>query len=67
MGEQKTNTLYSIKRVNFSSSKAEVKLDFLAPGPEAGKHDLTLCLMSDSYMGCDQEYGLQLAVTADRK
>jgi pre-mRNA-splicing helicase BRR2 len=67
VGEPATNTLYSIKRLNFTSSKAEVKLDFLAPGPEASKRDLTLCLMSDAYMGCDQEYGLHLTVVSDKK
>jgi len=38
-----------------------VKLDFVAPD-EAGDYGLTLYFMSDSYIGCDQEYEFQLSV-----
>ena len=37
-----------------------MKLDFVAP--EAGDYAYTLYLMSDSYLGCDQEYELPLSV-----
>ena len=40
--------------------KAKVKLDFVAP--EAGEYAYTLYMMSDSYLGCDQEYELPLKV-----
>ena len=36
-------------------------LEFLAP-EEAGDYDLTLFCMSDSYLGCDQEYSIPLSV-----
>ncbi|GIY38375.1 u5 small nuclear ribonucleoprotein 200 kDa helicase [Caerostris extrusa] len=53
IGDPKSNSLISIKRLNLQQ-KAKVKLDFLAPSP--GEHTYTLYFMSDSYMGCDQEY-----------
>ena len=37
-----------------------MKLEFVAP--EAGEYAYTLFLMSDSYLGCDQEYELPLKV-----
>lgn len=40
--------------------KAKVKLDFVAP--KAGSYAYTLYLMSDSYLGCDQEYELSIDV-----
>jgi pre-mRNA-splicing helicase BRR2 len=51
-----------LKRVNLKQ-KTEVKLEFLAP-EEAGDYDLTLFCMSDSYLGCDQEYSVPLSVAA---
>jgi pre-mRNA-splicing helicase BRR2 len=38
-----------------------VKLDFVAPAT-AGLAKLTLFFMCDSYMGCDQEFGLDINV-----
>jgi pre-mRNA-splicing helicase BRR2 len=35
--------------------RARVKLEFSAPA-EAGTKDYIIYLMSDSYLGCDQEY-----------
>jgi len=52
----------SLKRVNLKH-KQSVSLEFLAP-EEAGDYDLTLFCMSDSYMGCDQEYSVSLSVAA---
>jgi pre-mRNA-splicing helicase BRR2 len=60
VGDTSTNTLYSLKRVNLHS-KQKVSLEFLAP-EEAGDYNLTLFVMSDSYLGCDQEYSLPLSV-----
>jgi pre-mRNA-splicing helicase BRR2 len=54
------NSLLSLKRVNLKQ-KNQVALEFLAP-EEAGDYDLTLFCMSDSYLGCDQEYKLSLSV-----
>uniref|UniRef100_T1JH32 U5 small nuclear ribonucleoprotein 200 kDa helicase n=1 Tax=Strigamia maritima TaxID=126957 RepID=T1JH32_STRMM len=53
IGDPKNNSLISIKRLTLQQ-KAKVKLDFVAP--QAGDHTYTLYFMSDSYMGCDQEY-----------
>jgi pre-mRNA-splicing helicase BRR2 len=41
--------------------KARVKLDFVAP-KAVGPSTLTLFFMCDSYMGCDQEFELELDV-----
>ncbi|XP_037092466.1 putative U5 small nuclear ribonucleoprotein 200 kDa helicase [Pollicipes pollicipes] len=59
VGDPKTNSLISIKRLTLQQ-KAKVKLDFVAPSP--GKHTYVLYFMSDSYMGCDQEYKFSLQV-----
>lgn len=59
IGDSKTNSLISIKRLALQQ-KAKVKLDFVAPSP--GRHSYTLYFMSDSYMGCDQEYELTIDV-----
>jgi pre-mRNA-splicing helicase BRR2 len=61
VGETKTNTLYAIKRVSFAAG-TNANLEFTAPAQE-GKHNLTLYFISDSWMGCDQEYDLHLDVT----
>lgn len=59
VGNTKTNTLTSIKRITLYQ-KASVKLEFMAP--DIGTHEYTLFFMCDSYMGCDQEYGFKLNV-----
>lgn len=60
IGDTSTNTLYSLKRVNLQQ-KQNVKLEFNAP-EEAGDYNLTLFCMSDSYLGCDQEYEVSLSI-----
>lgn len=60
VGDTKTNTLLSIKRLTLAQ-KAKVKLDFNAPN-SSSSYSYTLYLMSDAYMGCDQEYKFQIAV-----
>jgi pre-mRNA-splicing helicase BRR2 len=62
VGDLATNTLFSIKRVNLQRRK-QLTLEFLAP-EAAGDYDLTLFCMSDSYLGCDQEYSVSLNVGA---
>eukprot|EP00808_Paulinella_micropora_P006106 g54769.t1 len=52
--------LTAIKRVAMNKKTVQVKLDFIAP-PQ-GSHDLILYFMSDSWMGCDQEYKFKLEV-----
>lgn len=52
VGEEKTNSLLSLKRVTVGR-KLEMKLEYVVPSP--GEHELTLYLMSDSYVGVDQD------------
>ncbi|KAK8219849.1 Pre-mRNA-splicing helicase BRR2 [Zalaria obscura] len=51
VGEESTKSLLSIKRVTIGRD-LKMKMDFTVPSP--GKHELTLFLMSDSYVGVDQ-------------
>jgi len=51
IGEEKTKTLLAIKRVTIAKS-LKARLEMVVP--TAGKHELTLFLMSDSYVGVDQ-------------
>lgn len=60
VGDTSTNSLLSLKRVNLRQ-RLGVQLEFLAP-EEPGDYDLTLFCMSDSYMGCDQEYSIKISV-----
>ena len=60
IGDTNTNSLLSIKRVSLQH-KQKVMLEFMAP-EEAGDYNLTLFCMSDSYLGCDQEYEVPLSV-----
>jgi pre-mRNA-splicing helicase BRR2 len=54
IGDSSTNQLLAIKRVALQK-RARMKLEFSAPA-EAGTMDYTIYLMSDSYLGCDQEH-----------
>jgi pre-mRNA-splicing helicase BRR2 len=49
-----TKQLLAIKRVALQK-RARVKLEFTAAA-EPGRQDYMIYLMSDSYLGCDQEY-----------
>jgi pre-mRNA-splicing helicase BRR2 len=62
IGDTSTNTLYSLKRVTLQQSQ-NINLEFMAPD-EAGDYNLTLFCMSDSYLGCDQEYEVLLSIAA---
>ena len=62
IGDTQTNTIFSLKRVTLMRTQ-KVNLEFLAP-EEPGDYNLTLFCMSDSYLGCDQEYELSLSVAA---
>jgi pre-mRNA-splicing helicase BRR2 len=62
VGDTSTNSLLSLKRTGLRQ-KQTVKIEFLAP-EEPGDYDLTLFCMSDSYLGCDQEYKIPLSVAA---
>ena len=60
VGEESTNSLLAIKRVTIGKN-LETRLEFAAPST-AGDHDLTLYLMSDSYMGVDQDPSFRVSV-----
>ena len=60
VGEESTNSLLAIKRVTIGRN-LETRLEFAAPST-AGEHDLTLYLMSDSYMGVDQDPSFKVSV-----
>ena len=60
IGDTKTNSLFSLKRVSLHKTQ-KVTLEFMAPD-EPGDYNLTLFCMSDSYLGCDQEYSVPLNV-----
>ena len=60
VGDPKANTLLAIKRVVLQRN-SKVKLEFSAPS-SAGRHALTLYFMCDSYLGCDQEYEVEINV-----
>ncbi|CAL4954921.1 unnamed protein product [Urochloa decumbens] len=60
IGDSSTNHLLAIKRVALQK-RASVKLEFSAPA-DAGRKDYMIYLMSDSYLGCDQEYELTISV-----
>lgn len=62
IGDTTTNTLMSLKRTNLRQLQ-KVSLEFLAP-EEPGDYELTLFCMSDSYLGCDQEFSISLSVAA---
>ncbi len=51
--------MISIKRLTLQQ-KSKVRLDYIAPAP--GAHSYNLYFMSDSYMGCDQEYPFKISV-----
>ena len=52
VGEDASKSLLAIKRVTIGKT-LDTKLEFVVP--TAGEHELTLYLMSDSYMGVDQD------------
>lgn len=64
IGDPKENQLASIKRVNYSKGPPTVKMNFVAP-TNPGKHTYTLYLISDSWVGCDQEYEFEINVTEE--
>lgn len=55
--------LYAIRKLTVKAD-TQAKLEFEAP-KTLGQHDLTLYFMCDSYLGCDQEYNIQLNVTEE--
>jgi len=62
LGDTEKNNLFSIKKVGLKIQQT-VTLEFIAPD-EPGDYNLTLFCMSDSYLGCDQEYSVPISVAA---
>lgn len=60
IGDTKSRKLMSVKRVPLQHA-AKVKLEFEAPD-DMGKYKFLLYFMCDSYMGCDQEYEINVDV-----
>ena len=58
VGEPSTRTLLAIKKVPLQRRHV-VSLDF---NLREGKHDLTVSVVSDSYIGCDREYPISVQV-----
>lgn len=59
VGDEKSNALLAIKRVTISRSLS-LRLEYTVPTP--GKHKLKLFLMSDSYVGVDQDPSFEVTV-----
>lgn len=60
-GQPRTNALLAVKRVAIgSAASARASLDFAAPKPGGGP--VVLYFMCDAYVGCDQEYEVEVEV-----
>ncbi|XP_061919735.1 activating signal cointegrator 1 complex subunit 3 [Entelurus aequoreus] len=62
IGEVDHKTLLAVKRVGYVRNHTNVSIAFYTP-ENAGKCIYTLYLMSDSYLGLDQQYDIYLNVT----
>lgn len=60
IGDPQNNHLLAIKKISFVRSHT-VKLEFATPA-KPGTYRYTLYFMSDSWIGCDQEYELEVHV-----
>ncbi len=59
VGEESSKTLLAIKRITIGRS-LNLRLEYTVPTP--GEHDLKLFLMSDSYVGVDQDPNFHVSV-----
>jgi len=59
VGEEESKSLLAIKRITIQR-RLDVRLEYVVPSP--GRKRLTLSLMSDSYVGVDQEQQFQVDV-----
>eukprot|EP01062_Namystynia_karyoxenos_P034812 TRINITY_DN2548_c0_g1_i1.p1 TRINITY_DN2548_c0_g1~~TRINITY_DN2548_c0_g1_i1.p1 ORF type:complete len:2184 (+),score=931.08 TRINITY_DN2548_c0_g1_i1:79-6552(+) len=59
IGDKAANHVFAVKRVALQR-KQKLKVVFNAP--KQGKHQLHIFLMSDCYLGCDQEYAFSIEV-----
>jgi len=61
VGDPEKNQLYVVKKVTVSKSLVRTKLSFEAP-QQAGSYKALLYFISDSYVGCDQEWEIEFKV-----
>ncbi|UYV68024.1 ASCC3 [Cordylochernes scorpioides] len=61
LGQVENKELWALKRCPFLHKQATHELQFYTP-PEVGNYDYTVYLMSDCYLGLDQQYDLHLSV-----
>ena len=59
VGDESSKTLLAIKRITIGNA-LDLKLEYIVPTP--GRHDLKLFLMSDSYVGVDQDPSFSIEV-----
>jgi pre-mRNA-splicing helicase BRR2 len=59
VGDESSKTLLAIKRVTIGKT-LNLRLEYTVPTP--GEHDLKLFLMSDSYVGVDQDPSFHVSV-----
>uniref|UniRef100_A0AAZ3NMD5 SEC63 domain-containing protein n=1 Tax=Oncorhynchus tshawytscha TaxID=74940 RepID=A0AAZ3NMD5_ONCTS len=62
LGEVERRELLAVKRIGYCRHRSTVSLAFYTP-EKTGKCIYTLYLMSDSYLGLDQQYDLHLNMT----
>uniref|UniRef100_A0A914CEE6 Activating signal cointegrator 1 complex subunit 3 n=1 Tax=Acrobeloides nanus TaxID=290746 RepID=A0A914CEE6_9BILA len=62
MGEKKTNKIMGFTKIPPICGKTEIRLDFKTPDMP-GSYKFTFFLMSDSYLGIDQEYDIFCHIT----
>lgn len=65
LGHQETGELQALKRVSNKSNRSSQPLIFNAPS-KLGRVIYTIYLMSDGYIGLDQQFNIQLNVIAGR-
>jgi len=65
LGEPERNKLFAIKKVNFTKPTIMSALEFEAPS--AGRYKAMLYLMSDSFIGCDQEFQVTFKVASPQE
>lgn len=62
LGNQYDGELYALKRIAYRSNRSTHRLTFVAPANK-GRYIYTVYLLSDGYIGFDQQYNVQLEVT----
>ncbi len=64
LGAPGSNELWGIKRITLKAKQTPVEFAFVPP--KEGNHSLRLFLMSDSWIGADQEHGVKFKVLPPR-